>query len=206
MFLGRGKVNCMTLDFGTFLRLFGETLRDPAGIAQKINRLRLPHQVGWMGLSAVTALTVVVVYLESFLPGLGDIGFGIGGRPFIDAVFLGAMTVILIFVLYYAGRAMGGTGTFGATLLMMTWFQAVVFVLISIQLISTLIAPGVSAFVALIALGLQMYCLIHFLNVLHDFKSLPKAAGLFFASVFGLVLGLAFILTLIGGASLVGSA
>lgn len=206
MFLGRGKVAGMTFDLGTFLRYFGETLRDPAGVAKQITSLRLPHEVGWMGLTAVTALTVVVVYLESFLPGLGNIGFGIGGRPLIDAVFLGAMTVILIFVLFYAGRALGGTGTFGATLLIMTWFQAVVFVLITIQLIATLVAPGMSAFVALIALALQMYCLIHFLNVLHGFDSLPKAAGLFFASVFGLVLGLAFILTLVGGASLVGAA
>lgn len=195
----------MTLDFGTFLRLFGETLRDPAAMARQIKNLHLPHQVGWMALCAITALTIVAVYLESMLPGMGDIGLGIGGRPFIDAIFLGAMTVILIFVLYYAGRAMGGSGTFGATLLMMTWFQAVVFVLIAIQLISSLIAPGVSAVVALIALALQMYCLIHFLNVLHGFDSLPKAAGLFFVSVFGLVLGLALILTLIGGASLVGA-
>ena len=195
----------MTLNFGLFLRLFGETLRDPAEMARQIKALRLPHEVGWMGLSAVTALTIVAIYLESMVPGTGDIGLGTGGRPLIDAIFLGAMTVILIFVLYYAGRAMGGTGTFGATLLLMTWFQAVVLVLISIQLISTLIAPGVSTAVALIALVLQLYCLIHFLNVLHGFDSLPKAAGLFFVSVVGLVLGLALILTLIGGASLVGA-
>lgn len=193
----------MTPDFGTFLRLFGETLKDPAAIARQIAGLRWPHEIGWMGLGGITALTVIAIYFEGLMPGRGDLGI-IGGQPFVDAILLGAMTVLLIFVLYWAGRAIGGQGTFGATLLMMTWFQAIVLVLITIQLIAGFIAPPLSGFVALIAVVLQIYCLVHFLNELHGFDSLWKAAGLFVMAVFGMALGMTVIVMLIGGASLVG--
>ncbi|MEL6572692.1 MAG: Yip1 family protein [Pseudomonadota bacterium] len=192
----------MTADFGTFLRLFGETLKDPAAMARRIKALRWPHVVSWMALASITALSVIAIHLEGMLPGQPELAI-IGGRPFVDAVLLGALTVILIFVLYWAGRAIGGTGTFGSTLLVMTWFQAVVLVMIAIQLIATLIMPGLSGFVALIAVVLQIYCLMHFLNELHDFDSLWKAAGLFILSVFGFAFGITLIVLLIGGASAV---
>ena len=193
----------MTADFNTFLRLFGETLKDPAAIARQVIALRWPHLVSWMALAAVTSLTVIAVHLEGMLPGQQELGI-LGGRPLFDAALLGAMNVILIFVLYWAGRAIGGTGSFGATLLIMTWFQTVVLVLITIQLIATFIAPSLAAFVALIAVVLQIYCLMHFLNELHGFKSLWKAAGLFFMSIVGFAFGITLIILVIGGASVVG--
>jgi len=58
--------------------------------------------------------------------------------------------------------------------------------------------------VALIAMGLQIWCLMHFLNELHGFENLFKALGLFAFSVFGLAVGLSFILLLVGGAAMVG--
>lgn len=194
----------MTPDFGTFLRLFGETLRDPAAMGARISRLRWPHSVGWMGLGAVTLLTIIAVYLETLMPGRPETVLGLGNRPFADSVLLGAMTVVLVFVLYYAGRAFGGTGSFGGTLLVMTWFQAIVLMLIVIQLIVAFIAPPMAGFAAIIAFGLQMWCLMHFLNELHGFNSLFKALGLFVLSVFGFAVGLSFILLLVGGAAMVG--
>ncbi len=193
----------MTADFGTFLRLFGETLKDPAAMARRITALRWPHQIGWMALGAITALTVIAVYFEGLAVNEGDGGI-LGGRPFLDAVLLGSMTVILIFVLYWAGRMIGGTGSFGSTLLVMTWFQAIVLVLITIQLIVTFIAPPLAGIVAIGAVVLQIFCLVHFLNELHGFNSLWKALGLFFLAVFGLAVGMTFIVLIIGGASIAG--
>lgn len=194
----------MQLDFGQFLRAFGDTLRDPAGTAQLIVRQRIPHEVGWMGLAAVISLTVVALHVSNMVLGTTPEQMGLGLRPFFDVVFLGAMTVVMIFVLYFAGRAMGGNGTFGGTLLLMTWFQAIVLVLVVIQLIATFIAPGLGGIVALVAIGLQLYCLVHFLNELHGFQSLPKSAALFFVALIGIAFGLALIVTLIGGAAVMG--
>lgn len=195
----------MTPDLGLFLRAVGDTLRDPATMARQISQMRLPHNVGWMGLFAVMALTVIAIDLNRMMVGApGPDPVGLGSRPFLDLIFLGSLTVMLIFVLYFAGRAMGGTGTFGGTLLLMTWFQAVVLVLVAVQMIATFIAPTIGGIVALVAVGLQLYCLVHFLNELHGFNSLPKAAGLFFVALVGIAFGLALIVTMIGGAAAVG--
>lgn len=196
----------MTADFSSFLRLFGESLRDPAAVARQINALRWPHEISWMGLAAISAITVVLIYADAMLFGraVGDLGQS--GRPFVDAIINFASAAVLVFVLYYAGRAIGGTGTFGATLLIMTWMNAILLVMLCIILISALIMPGLASIISLICVGLTFYCLAHFLNELHGFGNIFKAIGLFIVAVCGCAFGLALILILIGGASVVGSA
>lgn len=195
----------MRTDLSTVFSLVVDTVKDPAGMAERIVPLRWPHAVGWMGLGLVTALTVIAIGLERMIPGRPPMMSGLGGSPFIDALFLGGMTTIFIFVLYYAGRAIGGSGTFGATLLIMTWFQTIVLFLVLAQLIAVLILPGLAVLVSMIGFGVQLWCLMHFLNVLHGFNSLFKAFGLFAMSIMGFVFGLAFFLLLVGGATMVGA-
>ncbi len=194
----------MRFDLPTILTLIGQSLRDPANMADQITRLRVPHSVGWMMLALVTILTVMLVTAERMIPGRPEMLSNLGGSPFVDALFMGSMTVVFIFVLYYAGLAMGGKGSFGGTLLVMTWFQTIVLFLVVIQFFAVLIAPAVATLVSLVGFGLQIWCLMHFLNVLHGFDSLGKAFGLFAVSIIGFVFGLSFILLLVGGAAFVG--
>lgn len=194
----------MRFDLASYLNLVGQTFRDPAGVAGEIVKLRLPHAIGWMALGLVTVVTVIIISLERLIPGRPEMLTDLGGNPFLDVLFLGAMTVVFIFVLYYAGLAMGGKGTFGGTLLIMTWFQAIVLVLVAVQMLAVLLVPNVATLISLVGFGLQLWCLMHFLNVLHDFNSLGKAFGLFALSIIGFVFGLSFILLMVGGAALVG--
>lgn len=194
----------MHFDVATLTGLIGQTFRQPAVVASEIVKLRLPHAVGWMALGVVTIATVIIISIERLIPGRPEMISDLGGNPFFDALFLGAMTVVFIFVLYYAGLAMGGKGTFGATLLIMTWFQTIVLVLVIVQMLAVLLVPSIATLVSLAGFGLQLWCLMHFLNVLHDFNSLGKAFGLFALSIIGFVFGLSFILLMVGGAALVG--
>lgn len=195
----------MRSDLSQVFSLVVATIKDPAAIAAQIRTLRWPHTVGWMGLGLVTVLTVIAIGVEGMIPGRPPLMSGLGGSPFIDAIFLGGMTTIFIFVLYYAGRAIGGTGTFGGTLLIMTWFQTIVLFLVIAQLIAVVILPGLSGLVSVIGFGIQLWCLMHFLNELHQFDSLFKAFGLFALSILGFVFGLAFFLLMVGGATMVGA-
>ena len=194
----------MRSELKIILSLLGDSVRDPAGFAQKIVNLRLPHAVGWMSLGLVTILTVIAISIERLVPGRPEMLSCIGSSPFVDALFLGSMTVVFIFVLYYAGRALGGTGTFGGTLLIMTWFQLIVFFIVMAQLVAVIFVPPLANLVSLVGFGLQLWCLMHFLNELHGFDSLGKAFGLFAISIIGFVFGLAFILLMVGGATMVG--
>ena len=195
----------MLTDLQSVTSLVIATVKDPAAVAKRITALRLPHAIGWMGLGLVTAVTVIAIALERMIPGRPPMMSGLGGSPFIDTLFLGGMTTIFIFVLYYAGRAIGGTGTFGGTLLIMTWFQTIVLYLVVAQLIAVVIVPGLAVFVSMTGFAIQIWCLMHFLNELHGFDSLFKAFGLFALSILGFVFGLAFFLLMVGGATMVGA-
>ena len=195
----------MRFDFSDLMKFVGQTFRDPAGVAGQIVQLRLPQLVGWLGLAIVTILSVMAISIERLIPGRPEMLSNVGGNPFIDTVFLGGMTAIFICVLFYGGRVMGGSGSFGSTLLIMTWFQTIVLVLVVVQLIAVVVTPSVAAIISLVGFGLQLWCLIHFLNVLHGFDSLGKAFGLFALSIVGFVFGLAFILLMVGGAAIIGA-
>lgn len=196
----------MTVDFGSFLRLFGTTVKDPAGVARQITALRWPHEIGWMGLVATSAVSVFLIHSFLMLFGVSELDGVRMASPLADGMINFASSVITIFIIYYAGRAFGGIGTFGATLLIMTWFNAVAMVLMVAVFISALIVPGLSAFILLGAVGLTFYILAHFLNELHGFNSLLKAIGLFIMSVCGILLGMALIVGLISGGAAMGAA
>lgn len=194
----------MRFDLSTIVQLILQTFRDPAAMAGRIMQLRVPDAVGWMTLALVTILTVIAISLERLLPNQPEMVSQIGISPMGSAVFVGALTMMFIGVIAVIGKAMGGTGSFNSTLLMMTWFQTIVLFLVVIQLAAMLISPAISALISLVGLGLQLYCLMHFLNVLHGFDSLAKACGLFVFSILGLVLGMVVLLLMAGGTGILG--
>lgn len=194
----------MQFDFATVLRLCGETLRDPAAIAAQIKAQRVPHEAGWLVLGAATLLLVSEIHLVAFLFGATGLSIVPGAGPLTDVIVVGAASVVMIFVYYYMGRAMGGTGSFGTALNMLAWFQVISLFFATIQIIGMILLPGLAGIVSLVCLGLQLWVLVSFLNVLHGFDSMLRASGLLIFSIFGLAFGLTFIVLLIGGAGVTG--
>jgi hypothetical protein len=194
----------MQFDLASTLRLFGDSLRDPADVARRIKALRVPHEAGWIVLGFGTIAVVILLHLERMMPGGAAQVAGLGGTAIMDVIILGALSVMMVFVFYLIGRSMGGTGSFGSTLAMMAWFQIIVLILVVIQVTAAIVLPTVAGFIAIGSFVVQIYCLIHFVNVLHGFDSLPKSAGLLVASIIGLGFGLALIVLLIGGAAIAG--
>lgn len=194
----------MTSDLSRILRLFGETLQNPADVANRIKSIRAPHEAGWMVLAFGTIAVVILLHLERLIPGSAAQTSGLGGTPFIDVVILGALSAMLVFVFYWIGRSMGGKGTFGATLAIMAWFQILVLFLVVIQVIAEILVPPLAGIVAIVSFVVQVFCLVHFVNVLHEFDSLPKSAVLLVASIIGLGFGLALIVLIIGGVAVAG--
>ncbi|MEJ6398173.1 YIP1 family protein [Yoonia sp. 208BN28-4] len=194
----------MSFNLGTVMQLFADTVREPATMAARIKAQRAPHDVGWSVLGVATIGIVLLLHLERLLPGSSAQVTGMGGAPFLDAVVLGAMTVLMVFVFYSAGRSLGGDGSFGATLALMAWFQCVVLILVVAQVLIGLVMPPIAGLFAIFSFVLQVYILLHFMSVLHSYNSLAKAAGLLVVSIIGLGFGLAVIVVLIGGVAVAG--
>lgn len=194
----------MKEDFNQLLRMFVQTLQDPAGAGRTINALRWPHDIGWRVLAATTVLGAILVQVRGLLFGWPEALFVVANNPIGHAVIAFGMTVVLVFVLYYAGRAMGGSGTFGAALLSVAWFNVVVLILTTIQFLTLLVAPPLEGIVALITFGLEIWVLLQLLNALHGFNSLFKAFGLLILASFGVVIGFGAIIAVIGGLTTLG--
>jgi hypothetical protein len=194
----------MQTNLSSVVNLFADTLRDPNGVATRIKSQRWPHDIGWSVMFLGIIAVVLLLHLEAHILGSARQMRTVAGAPFIDVITLSSLSVLTVFIFYFMGRAMGGVGTFGATLALMAWFQIVVLILFILQVLAGILVPFLAGLIAVISIVIQIFCLIHFLNTLHDFDNLFKAIGLFVLSIFGLGFGLAIFVLLISGAATVG--
>jgi hypothetical protein len=182
-------------------RLLILTLRAPGAAAELLTGLQLSRGVLWQALALVTVLSVLIV---GFSPGPMPEAGPIAGpspvvlTPFAYTAVLGASLVMLVFALFYTGAALGGTGTFPATLTLVVWLEVFATAIRVVQTLAMLVSPVLGGLVSLVGLGLLVWTLINFVNVLHGFGSLGKAVLTLLLAVMGISFGIALILSLIG--------
>ena len=178
---------------GTFI---GRSLRDPAGIARWLLAFELSRGTLYSMVALVTVLSVLTLELGLYLsPVDAEI---MRASPFTLCIILGASLVMMVFAVQLTGRMLGGHGRFGAALLLVVWWQAMALVIQVAQTIAMLILPPVAGLLTLAGLVWLVFALLHFVNVLHGFDSLPKALATVAIGVVGISFGLALLLTLIG--------
>lgn len=195
----------MTLDLPTFLRLVWQTVIAPAETAERIVALRLPRAVLWQAMALVTILSVLLAALvQGALPTLPT-ATGTPIAPISYALILGGSLVILVFALHYTGQALGGNGEFSGAIALVVWLEAVAMVIRFAQGILLLISPAIAGLFSIVSLGILLWCLINFIDVLHRFDSRGKAVLVLFLAVVGIAVGLTFILALIGAGATGGS-
>jgi hypothetical protein len=186
---------------GGVMRLLALTLRAPGAAAAILVGLNLTRAVLWQALALVTVLSVLIV---AFSPGPMPEAGPIAGpgpvvlTPFAYVAVLGASLVMLVFAIYYTGAALGGTGTFPATLTLVVWLEVLATAIRVVQTVALLVSPLLGGLVSLAGLGLLFWTLVNFVNVLHGFGSLGKALLTLLLAVVGISLGVAVILSLIG--------
>ncbi len=196
----------MTLDLPTFLRLVWQTVIAPAETAERIVSLRLPRAVLWQAMALVTILSVLLAALvQGGLPTLPTATTATPIAPISYALILGGSLVILVFALHYTGQALGGKGEFSGAIALVVWLEAVAMVIRFAQGILLLISPAIAGLFSIVSLGILLWCLINFIDVLHRFDNRGKAVLVLFLAVVGIAVGLTFILALIGAGATGGS-
>lgn len=188
----------MNADIRLLFDLILRTFVDPRGVAQQLTSRRYDRGTLWSMCLLVIVLSVLFIALGSALfPSVPQAGIPVV-TPMSLGVILGSVLIILVFCIYFTGRALGGTGHFQETLLLMIWHQAVSIALQALQIIVMFIAPVLGGMVSVIGLGFMIFILLHFINVLHGFDSLAKALATLLVALLGMAIGLSIILTLIG--------
>ncbi len=189
----------MTADLTAIGQLLWNSLWRPADVARLLLR-RVPARPAlWMALGLVAILSVLVMALAPGAGGDGPLAAqGMAMTPLASATVLGALLVMMVFALYYTGLALGGTGAFGAALLLVIWVEALATALrLAGVVVALALGPQAAALFSLFGLGALLWVLVNFIDVLHGFDSLGRAIVTFGLAVLGIGGGLVLILTLI---------
>ncbi len=187
----------MTLtDPATLWRLILSTATQPADAARRLLALELRRDVLWMALvlvAVLNSLVTVLIYKLVPMPAPEMIAR-------MSPLGLTALTAVLIAGLAVAvqmtGNVMGGVGTLSGALTAIVWLQFFWLVLEFAQLPFVLLGGGLV--VSVLAMGLAIWALVQFVNVLHEFGSIAKSMVLLVLSFFGIGLVVTFMLTLTG--------
>lgn len=169
-------------------------------MARKILGMQFPKDVLWTALALIVVLNVVLLAaLQLFSPApIAFEGQVFSLSPFASAAIIGVFLVLLVFGTYFAGRILGGQGTFVATLTIIVWFQSISLTLEAIQLGLVLISPPIASIFGMLSLGALIWCFVNFVNILHGFENLGKAILAILFALIGTGLAAGMVLAILG--------
>lgn len=189
-----------------WLDLAVATLRDPQDAAREIK--------GWqIGRTELYMLLVAVSAVNAFLAGLGNVlspvptnpeamqavpMLALLDRPLVLFVLIAGGLVVTVHALFWAGRAMGGSGELNDMLVLLTWLQALRAAAQAVILVLSLGAPVLGGLVALVVVVVAFWLLLHFISAALNLNSLFRAFGILIAVMAGLLLGLMLLITMMG--------
>lgn len=183
----------MELNAATVTALVRETLTRPREAAQRLLSMDVPDDARWLGFVIVIVLSVLVGQLSLLL-----MGEGFQGGMLFMAMFQSSILLGMVVAVQGIGRALGGTGSFPDTLLLIAWLQFVMIVFQLVQLVSLLVIPPLFSLITVLALVVFLYLLTNFIVALHGFASALKVLiGIIF-SFFGVAMALAILLSILG--------
>ena len=179
-----------------------ETLRTPNTAAERIMSWKLPRPVLYQALIAVSALNALVAGIGALMRPVDGPLPPLLSSPLSFFVLVAGGVVVAVHILYWVGRAMGGTGDLGDLLALFTWLQVLRFLGQVAVLVSSIVFPALALLLALAIFLVGVWLVLHFVNSAMRLNSLMHAAGLLIATLAGLMLGLMLLITLIGAANL----
>jgi hypothetical protein len=122
--------------------------------------------------------------------------------PLFAFVFLAGALVITVHVLHWLGAAIGGTGSLENMLAVLVWLQGLRVMAQVVLLVLMLAVPSLAGLFGLAVAILSLWILVHFVNEAAGLDSIFKTVGVLLSAMVGVILGLSFILTITGLATM----
>lgn len=175
------------------------SVRDPAEAARRLIAMQLPREVLWTGVALAAVINTLLFSLSGLLmPGPAMV-MPLFQSPFIYLGMVAAGLVLMVAMLYWAGRILGGRGTLGDVLVVVLWLQVLRILVQVATLVLSLTIPMLAMLLVLAATVLGIYILLHFVDQAHRLNSLPRAGGVLILSFVLMAVALSVLLTLFGG-------
>lgn len=197
----------MTLHLPTLLRHALGSLSAPRDEARWVMSAGLPRAARWQALLLIVVISVILAQISMFVAPLqGDVIMApLMMNPVMAAIVQMSLLVLMVFAIYWIGRALGGLGGFGNTILVVAWIQFVMACLQVVQTASMVLIPPLAGLISVAGFVLFFWLLTNFIAELHGFQSLGRVFVMIILAMFGFAFGLSLILTLIGISAMPGA-
>ena len=190
----------MAMTLGGFVTSVIDTLRAPKEAARWVMSFDMTRGERWMALFLVVLLSVILQQATTMLfpQTVDSLLADLLSRPLTVATIQMSIMVLLVFAIYWIGRARGGTGDFGDAILLLTWVQCVLVFLQVLQTIFLFLMPPLAGLLGVLGIFVFFWLLTNFIAELHGFKSLGLVFAMIVLSGLGIAFGMALIMSLIG--------
>ncbi|WP_102107161.1 Yip1 family protein [Oceaniglobus roseus] len=190
------------MNLSVLLPMAVETLKAPREMAERLMALNLGRDVLWQALALVVVLSILLAEITNVI--LLAAGMGSPEAPvgFISPLTIGmiqlSLLVMVVFAIFWVGRAFGGTGRFQDGLVLVVWLQFIMVCLQVVQTLAILVLAPVAWAIGILGLVVFMWLLTHFIAAAHGFTSLGRVFLTIVLAGFGFAFGLSLLLALVG--------
>ncbi len=189
----------MTLSLTQLLAMVWRSITSPREGAAEVLALGVPRQALWLILLIVVVLSILLAQLTALIAAPGEVMMdSILGNPVVAGSIQFGLLVIIIFAVFWIGRAMGGTGSFEESMLLMSWLQFIMVCVQVAQTLSMLVLPPLAGLIGIAALALFFWLMTSFVAVLHGFRSLAQVFVMIIVSGFTLAFIFSMLLAILG--------
>ncbi len=196
----------MTTTSALFLHAL-ETLRAPRKQARWAMSYDLSRSERWQALVLNTVISTLLLWLWTYL-NTADASVQLGtmqaqitalvlGNPILAGSLQVGFAVASVYVLYFGGRAFGGSGDLDSTISLMAWMAFVLNSVSLLQIVVWVVFPVLAGLIGLFSGVLIFVLLTCFCAELHGFRSLFMTfIGIIF-TIFAILFGFSLLMTLV---------
>lgn len=175
-----------------------DTLRDPRGMAARLIAMDLGLPTIWTALALGAVLNALIFSVNIMLFPTTFPVPGLFSNPILYAVAMAGGMVISLHLLTWVGGMMGGQGKLADVAVVLVWLQYLRLAAQAVLLLLTILMPALALMATLVVVFYSLWLLLNFLDVAHRFESLGKSALVLVFTVVGIIIGLSFLIALIG--------
>lgn len=163
----------MRFEPGYLIGMAIQSIPEPQKVAGEVLALRFDRAALWQTFALFCVLSTGLGVAGGILTPLDPAVYGpVLSNPLLLGTIEAAILVLMVFIIYWVGRAFGGTGRFDQAILTVIWLQFVAFLLQVVMLALVVFAPMLAGLVQLFSVGVTFWLLSHFTASMHGFRSI----------------------------------
>lgn len=182
----------------TFPELAMLTLREPSSAAQIVLGWNLPKEALWTAIALVSVIITILSTLSNLMFPVPPPLNAIVGNPFVYFLIVVGGFFATVHAIYWTGRMMGGSGAIEDLMALFLWLQALRATAQVVVLIAMIVAPVLASLIVLFVAAATLWIFIHFISAGLRLNSIARAFMVLLIGATALVVGLSFLLSLIG--------